>query len=574
MNISVGQLRKPDGNMTENDGDTAEVLGEFFKSVFVEEDDKSIPEFDPRVENREAIYDINFTLDDVTNRLKSLKVDKSPGPDNLYPLVLKECHEQLALPLFIIFRKSLDEGSLPEDWKIANVTPIFKKGPRSEPGNYRPVSLTSQVCKIMESLIRGNLLRHVENFNLQTEHQHGFTRNKSCLSNLLETLEAWTEALDHGYGVDAVYLDYMKAFDRVPHKRLMEKLHGYGIHGKAHTWISDFLTKGKQRVVVKDATSEWIEVSSGVPQGSVLGPILFLLYVNELPEIVTSGIKMFADDTKMFQVIRSQDDADVLQNNLDSLSEWSDKWLLRFNTSKCKVMHIGYRSSDREYNMLKPDGSGERAVLDISEAEKDVGVWISRDLKPSTQCSKSVTKATNVLRSIRRAFRYWDKPSFTMLYKTYVRPHLEYCVQAWSPYFIKDMKLIESVQRRATRLVPSLKHFPYEERLKALDLYSMESRRLRGVIIETFKILKGFTKVDYTQFFTLAETSRTRGHPLKLLKPRARLGVRQHFFSHRVVDPWNRLSEKCVAAKTVLDFKIELDKQWKRDGHGYSIGYA
>eukprot|EP00794_Sanderia_malayensis_P000782 gene782-73_t len=218
-------------------------------------------------------------------------------------------------------------------------------------------------------------------------------------------------------------------------------------------------------------------------------------------------------------------------------------------------MHIGFHSSDRENTMLKPDGSGYIAVLDISEAEKDVGVWISRDAKPSTQCSKCVTKAINVLRSIRRAFNYWDKQLFMMLYKTYVRPHLEYCVQAWSPYYIKDMKLIESVQHCATHLVPFLKHCSYEERLRALELYSMESHRFRGDLIETFKMLKGFGRVDNRQFFTLTETGCTRGHPLKLQKPQARPGVRKHFFD--AVDPWNHLSEKCDQLEP--EFKIELD---------------
>ena len=253
----------------------------------------------------------------------------------------------------------------------------------------------------------------------------------------------------------------------------MLKLRAYGVKGKLASWIESFLSDRKMQVSVRGSVSRWCSVKSGVPQGSVLGPLLFLSYINDLPENVSSSIELFADDTKIWNIIRSEVDRLSLQDDLGKLNDWSKQWLLRFNIDKCKKMHIGNQESQFAYKMTS--GSDEHMLQEISE-EKDLGVWISNDLEPSKQCTVSASKAMNVHRAIKKSFESLDVKAFNILYKIFVRPHLEYCVQAWSPYYVKDIQVLEKVQRRATKLVEGLSRKYYEDRLAALRLYSLEQR--------------------------------------------------------------------------------------------------
>ena len=391
-----------------------------------------------------------------------------------------------------------------------------------------------------------------------SRHQHGFVTGRSCQSNLLEALEEWSRLLDEGAGVDVVYLDYQKAFDTVPHKRLIMKLQGYGITGNVLRWISDFLSKRTQRVAVNNSLSNWSNVSSGVPQGSVLGPVLFILYVNELPHLVNSKIKMYADDTKLFGPVTSPVEAQVLQDDLDALTRWSKEWLLQFNVSKCKVMHCGPRNPGLKYFMKQ--ANGEARELEETQTERDLGVYLSNTLKPSLHCSKAANKAMTALKLLRMTFGCLTVQNFKILYSVYVRPHLEHCIQAVGPYMIQDFKHLEKVQRRATKLVQGLKDMPYGERLKILNLTSVEERIGRGDLIETHKILTGRVNTDSAQFFVRHQDGHTRGHHLKLKIRRARTQARAKFFSNRVVTAWNKLPLEVVSAGSTNEFKNRLDK--------------
>ena len=260
-------------------------------------------------------------------------------------------------------------------------------------GNYRPVSLTSVPCTIMESIIKSELLTFAEGNNLINGCQHGFVRGKSCLTNLLESFEQWTRALDEGYGIDVVYLDYRKAFDTVPHKRLLLKLRNYGFTEKYIKWIENFLTGRKMRVGINNSYSRWTDILSGVPQGSVLGPLLFILYVNDLPSWITNSMRMFADDTKVWSRVSNERDTAGLQDDLNSLCNWSDQWLLKFNVEKCKVMHIGQKQHFTYYlrtgNLIQD--------LKLTKEERDLGVLVMDDLKSNRQCAAAVAKANSIL---------------------------------------------------------------------------------------------------------------------------------------------------------------------------------
>lgn len=555
VKAQVTQLKKADGSLTSDDYQAAELLCEYFQEIFTKEIDQDSQEAKLLFGNTEDQIVFDTVL--VHRQLLKLKIDKSPGPDELHPMILKECADSLAEPLAKIFQSSFADGHLPADWKMAEICPIFKKGHKSDPGNYRPVSLTSVVCKVMESVVRDHLLQYLEERNLISSKQHGFIHGRSCLTNLLETFEEWTAALDEGYGIDVIYMDYKKAFDMVPHGRLVKKMNDYGIDDKILLWIKDFLSNRKMRVSVKGCSSSWREVLSGVPQGSVLGPLLFLIYVNDIPEWMLSSIRLFADDTKLWTRISGPEDVAKLQQDLNRLQQWSDEWLLAFNINKCKVMHVGHNGNDEYFLQDK----GQSIKLEAITEEKDLGVFVTANMKPSKQCITSAKKARSVLGLIHRHFRKFSKAQFLTIYKTYIRPHLEYAIQAWSPWLQKDIDCLERVQRRATKLVAGLRNLSYEQRLERLNLTTLEERRRRGDLIETFKLLKGKESIGYQQFFQRDHNPHgLRGNDMKLFVPAVRTELRKNFFSHRVLKAWNGLPQSVVEVDTVNGFKTRYDR--------------
>ena len=569
---SVLRVKSKDGIVTSNNLETAHELNQFFQSVYVCEDDKDLIYFNdfvhcvfdkyaPEPFNflgvpcSESINEIYFTPDDVKKLLQNVNPNKAMGPDDIHPRVLKELSEIIYFPLYCIFRQSLDIGVLPETWKVANVTPIFKKGNKLITENYRPVSLTSQVCKLCEKLVRKNIVNFLEGNDIFCEEQHGFRKGRSCLTNLLTTLEEWTELYDNGLPFDTLYLDFRKAFDSVPHARLTYKLYKYGIRGKLNVWIEDFLRGRKQSVSVNGSKSTQLRVTSGVPQGSVLGPVLFLAFINDLPSVITTKSKIFADDTKMYHPILSLIDYNCMQTDLEKLSNWSQEWLLGFNSKKCKVMHFGLKNPCYQYTM-----NGD--VIETVKEEKDLGVLFTDKLSFSKYICNAAAKANRVLGLIKKSFNYITKESFLVLYKSYVRPHLEYCAQVWSPYLQKDIDVLEKVQRRATKIVPGLENLSYENRLLELKLTTLDKRRVRGDLIETYKILNDLENVNKDLFFHEREYIGLRGHSKMLKMSRSRLNVRKYFFSNRVIALWNSLPQHVIDAPTVNCFKNRYDKYY------------
>ena len=390
---------------------------------------------------------------------------------------------------------------------------------------------------------------------LFTDAQHGFVPGRSCSTQLLTQLEDWTGYLDNGNPVDVVYLDFKKAFDSVPHVRLKNKVASYGISGPLLSWIQDFLSQRVQRVTVDGCYSEWTEVISGIPQGSVLGPTLFVMFVNDIPDITTSHTQLYADDAKVYSPIQCQTSCHQLQRDLDSISAWSSKWQLPLNSQKCKTLHLGYNNPQQTYVM-------EGRPLEKVDAERDLGVLIDKDLTFRKHIAAMIQKANQMLGIIKRAFVNTNQDIFIPLYKTLVRPHLEYCTVSWNPRFMADDRKIEAVQRRATRMIPGMSSFSYPERLKKLNLFSLRYRRERADMIQVYKILHGIDRLSPEHFFKRPEYHSTRGHPLKLFNTHRRLNVRGCFFSKRVIELWNKLPEPLVTARNIGIFKTGLDKHW------------
>ena len=554
---NVGPL-KVDGKLVSESKEMAEALNKFFTSVFTKSDgEESRPQSGG--ECRNILSDFRFVATKVKKKLDKLKPESAPGPDGVTAHFLKNYSAHIAPALAILYNKSMEEGVLPDVWRLANVTPIYKKGSKASTGNYRPVSLTSIPCKIMESCLRDAVMEHFNQNSLIKSSQHGFMPAKSVTTNLLEFFEKATAEVDEGNPMDIIYLDFAKAFDKVPHGRLIQKLHAHGVTGKILTWIQSWLTDRKQRTVLNGETSDWAPVESGVPQGSVLGPLCFLVYINDIDscaDLVTI-INKFADDTKVGHKVKNANDAAVLQQCLDQLHEWAGAWGMAFNVQKCKVMHLGKKNIQAEYTM-------NGVALETTEVERDIGVLMSDNLKPSTQCREAARRANGVLGQIARAFHYRNKGTLIDLYKQYVRPHMEFAVPAWSPWNQADIDLLESVQRRAVKMVSGLRCKTYEDRLTELKLMSLEMRRHKYDLVQVFKIIHGYDKVDRETWFNLAgaapaRVTRGTSDPLNIVQKMAATDPRKNFFSLRVTRAWNELPSELKRAPSVESFKRQID---------------
>ena len=525
----------------------ANLMNNFFGSVFTS-GASSIPEFEPSV-TYEKMPDISLTAESIKNKLLQLDVHKAVGPDQVPCLVLKKFADLFAPILLKIFVRSYEESQVPLLMKEAHVVPLHKGGSKLSTNNYRPVSLTPIIAKVFESLIYDPLLAHVEGNNMLKEVQHGFRKSRSTNSNMLLFWDDVASLADKKYEVSIIYTDLRKAFDSVPHDLLCLKLMKYGVEGANLRWIQNFLNARRQKVRIGDCLSDPIAVESGVPQGGVLSGLMFILYMNDLPDCLKyCKISMYADDAKLYAPITNKSAVTAVQQDLDSLSAWCRTWRMRLNAEKCFFLHYVPQNQNKMY----PSYFLEGVALARRENASDLGVIIEDDFKFHAQVSAACKKATTQINTIRRTFMSRNPKFLESMFKTYVRPHLEYCVQVWNPVHVGDIMRMEKVQNRFTRLLPQSRVMTHQERNQCLNISSHESRRLRGDLTYMYKMYD-------SQLFTPSAETRTRGHSKKLKVERTHNNIRKHSFATRNVNAWNDLPENVVCADTLDMFKARLD---------------
>ena len=411
---------------------------------------------------------------------------------------------------------------IPSEWKHSIVTPIFKKGSPSDPSNYRPIALTCSCCKILESLITSDLLVFLHSHNLISKHQHGFLKHHSTCTNLLESLNDWTISLSNHKSVVVAYIDFARAFDSISYSKLFIKLEAYGIGGNLLFWIKAFLTNRTQSVRVGSSMSSVCSVTSGIPQGSCLGPLLFNIYIND----VTDGFhdvsaKLFADDLKLYTEINTPLSESNFQSHLDRIFTWAESWQLSISYSKCSIMNLGRQPSPSSFTF-------QNTPILSSNLVKDLGVLVDPDLKFASHIHDFVSRAKLRSALIFRSFLTNNIDNLKRAFVTYVRPLLEYASPVWSPSLIHLINEIESVQRSFTKRLPGFRSLSYSERLCKLKLPTLEHRRLIADLVICYNMVHGFSCLNTDSFFTLSKnTTSLRGHDFRFQIPLSKLNVRK-----------------------------------------------
>ena len=492
--------------------------------------------------------------------LLTLDVSKACGPDLIPAYLLKCCAEEISSPLSFLFQKSMSTGTLPRDWVCANIVPVFKRDDKHVPSNYRPISLTSIVIKTMERIIHSELTAVLESNNLISAQQFGFRNHHLTTHLLLEAVHDWAGALECHDCCHCLFLDFAKAFDSVPHHRLLLKLQALGISGELLGWVNCFLTTRSQRVVVNGQFSEWLPVASGVPQGSILGPLFFILYIDDIRHVVKhSSIKSFADDISLYSRVSCYDDCLKLQEDLSSVYNWSLKWHPKLNPKKCEAVNITNKRHPINFEYF----IGSHPIP-WSQKVKYLGIVISSKLRWNDHCRYVVSKATKCLNRIRRAMFGCTQAAKVSAYKALVRPYLEYACVVWAPYTAQDISLLESVQNRAARWIKSFWDAAAQKWSKSssvciseLGWPSLKTRRSYISIWTLYSIYHKRTAINFSRYFHF-NTLATRSHALTLNLASSTINAFRHSFFVTTPFLWNSIPFEILSQRTAGSFKTTL----------------
>ena len=489
---SIGPLLNSLSQFAVDNEEMASILSSQYSSVF------STPKKPPinpadffNSSNQSNITDFDFTEEDIISAIDEISNNASAGPDGFPAILLKNCKEVLAKPLYTIWRNSLDKGVTPSQVKQSTIVPIHKGNSTALASNYRPVALTSHLVKIFEKILRRNIVQHLELNNLLNPSQHGFRAGRSCLSQLIAHYDKILDILDNGANVDVIYLDFAKAFDKLDFTITLEKLKSLGINGKVGQWLHSFLTDRFQTVVVNGAKSPPAPVISGVPQGSVIGPLLFLILIGDIDKnIFNSFLSSFADDTRIGRSVSTPEDAKLLQEDLNKVYKWAEENNMLFNDKKFEVIRYGNNTNLKEStNYVSNTG----ITIQPKTSTKDLGVVMSNTATFKDHIEKVIETARDLSSWILRSFKTRSKDLMLQLWKTIVIPRLDYCSQLWNPHQSYLINQLEDVQKFFIRNIAGFRHKEYTTALKELKLYSLQRRRERYQIIYLWSIIEGLT---------------------------------------------------------------------------------
>ena len=521
-------IKQLDGCLTDTNEEIADKFATAFTSVFTV-DDGNRPDFSlpsTTQQNPIVVHPLG-----VLKQLRSLDDKKGAGPDGLSAALLKFLSPYIYIPLSMILQQSIDTCSTPRDWRVANVIPVYKKGSRSEPLNYRPISLTSITSKILEHIISSNIHHFLDTENLLSQCQHGFRAKHGCDTQLLTTMIDLVDSYDSNTPVDIAVLDFRKAFDVVSHPKLLLKLGAIGIHPSTSRWIEDWLFDRHLSVIVNGVTSGSRNVTSGVPQGSVLGPLLFLIYINDMPNVVlNSDLRLFADDSLVYRQITTPSDSQLLQADLDRLQTWATTWQMQFNVQKCEYMRLSRRS--REPDVIPIYYLNDCSLTPVSVI-KYLGIYIDEHLTFNRHINETCKKATGTLHMLMRTLKKARLRTRSLAYKTICRPILEYASQSWSPHMEKHNKSLEAINRKAFRWAHYKRKYDHISDLMVQEAWqTLQDRRRLADLNFYFRVLSGDAIFDQNKITIHFESSHeTRTGALKSL---CNTNVKRFHFTQRM----------------------------------------
>ena len=541
------------GELCSDSKTKANILNNQFFSAFTKENLNNIPVETPLTNSK--ISQIIISPEGVKKQLLNLDQNKASGPDNIPPWFLKAYASEVHLILTDIFKSSIEHGTIPSKWKEANICSIYKKGNKNDPANYRPVSLTCVCCKVLEHIIHSHVMKFLDANNILNDSQHGFRAKRSTETQLLITVNDLAKNVDQSSTISIAILDFSKAFDKVPHQRLLSKLSSHGIHSNLLSWFESFLSGRIQQVLCDGETSDPKPVISGVPQGTVLGPLLFLLYVNDLPDNIQSTVRLFADDCLVYRNINNNDDNLILQDDLDKLEIWQNKWQMNFNPSKCYILNINNKKQHTPYNF-----SLCNKILENVSNHPYLGVEIDNKLRWDKHINKVTKKANSILGLIKRNLKNCPLEVKTVAYKSLVRPILDYGSTVWDPHFQCDIDKLESVQRRSARFCTAdySRFSSVTSMLEKLEWPQLKKRRENMRLTMLYKINNELVSIDKNNLSPAENTNTRSNNNHKFHIPYAKKDVYKYSFFPRTIKKWNALPNEVVNAPDINCFKTKL----------------
>ncbi|CAG9134857.1 unnamed protein product [Plutella xylostella] len=548
----------------------SELFSKFFHSTFNNVVDTSDNDIDNHLDIPSVcdIASIDIDIAEIERLLKSLDLSKAAGPDDLPASFITNCATELSLPIAIIFRRSLNEGVVPRKWKSAFISPIHKAGLKDRVGNYRPISKLCLVAKVFERIVYRQLYNQLK--TSFSPAQHGFLRGRSTVSNLILFNNFITEQMDSGNQVVAVYTDYSKAFDRIDHKLLIKKLRNVGVRGNLLKWFVSYVQNRSQAVVLNGFSSSWMSIPSGVPQGSLLGPILFIIFINDIEScFLNSEYLLFADDMKVFRVVNDAPDAMLLQDDLHRLDDYCSANKLDLNVDKCFFINFTRKRHHFHISLSLKD----KALNQVLHT-KDLGVTHDSKLLFDIHINNIIGKACKAMGFLIRVSKpFRSMKTIKILYCAYVRSHLEYASEIWNPRYNMYIDRLERVQRRFTRFLGfkfKLPRLPYEQRCTKLHLLPLYVRRDISDVLFLAKILRGI--IDSPEILSKIALRvpyhLTRKRPL-LHVPSANCNYRQNSFLVRACNTYNRIFTEseidlfCSSLSKIKNFFIDESVELK-----------